>query len=466
MRVINELKKVYKDLISPEDIFNQNTVGKLAKYIHGRMKSADEETDKFELETMEDKTTFKQLPFNTSDMATKEIKPLETKDLKTKNILITGATGVLGGRLLKEYLETTDSILYCLVRSKDIEEAKERLLTFIKVYDPQLTLLKEFNKRVIPVIGDITEPLLGIELEDYKKLVSVIDMTVNSAGKTSLHGLYDEVKDVNLNGTQNIIKFALETKQKYLIHISTIGIMGDLQLSSNPAYKESDLDLGQGFDNMGYPKSKLEAEKLIHSMSAMGLKWIIIRSGNIMGDSKNGQYPFGITKTPGVFYDYFKTAIDLGLAISSSWYFDITPIDYVSKSIVWFSTCLKNIYETYHLANPNHKTINDIIRLIQEYGYSIKFTNIKEYMKVLNSKENKYHSITTELMLFSPLGTMETEGFTYVDTTYTTSVLAKAGIFCPDIDETLIKVYLDYCVQVEYLKKRAENYSFWGWQKE
>lgn len=463
IRIINELGKSYEGLLSPEVIFEQNTVKKLAEYVITKMSQASSDINQSVMESGLIKTSSERLQHERTVQTAATDISLEDRDIKTDNILITGVTGVLGGRLIKEYLEMTKSTLYCLVRSKNNEQAKKRILEFLEIYDPELKLLDQFKSRVIPVIGDITKPLLGLESSLYDQLTMTIDMVVNSAGKTSLHGLYNEVKDVNLDGTSNIVDFTLKTKQKYLVQISTIGIMGDIQFYSNPPFKECDLDIGQGFDNMGYPKSKLEAEKLVHSMKVLGLRWIIIRPGNIMGDSRKGYYPFGLTKTPGAFYDYFKTAIELKLIIDSPWYFDVTPIDYVSKSVVWLSTSLKDMYQTYHLVNPNRKTVNEIMGLIQNYGYPIRFTNLEEYLKVIKSKDNTYHSITTELMLFSPL-TKQIDGFTYADGAYTAGVLAKGGIVCPKIDEKLIKVYLDYCVKVGYLKERTED-VFWSWQK-
>lgn len=460
IRIINDLRKEYGAIISPEIIFEQSTVKKLAKFIGEAFSQRNSALHEAVMES-QDRAISQNIQDDKLDpLIIKRSKLLnESSDLKTNNILINGVTGVLGGRLIREYLEMTDSTLYCLVRAKDISQAKQRIQAMFEVYNPDHSLLLQFDRRVIPVLGDITKPSLGLQPELYKKLTGLIDMVVHSAGKTSLHGVYSAVKAVNVDGTQNMVNFALNTKQKYFIHISTIAVMGDRQYKAGQFFKETDFDLGQKFQNLGYPRSKFEAEKIVRS--TQDLKWIIMRSGYIMGDSKTGNYPLTITGVPGIYYDLLKTAIQLEMAVDNSWYFDITPIDYSSRSIVWLSTSLKDIHQTYHLANSDHKTLKEIFTIVNSLGYPIRFVHTDEYINFLQSKSNSYRSITTDLMLFNPIMIPSGDN-TYADTTYTTEVLAPAGIRCPKIDEKLIATYLEYCTKVGYLEKNSYE-RLWNW---
>ncbi|WP_217636936.1 SDR family NAD(P)-dependent oxidoreductase [Dendrosporobacter quercicolus] len=456
IRIINDIQREFGDIVvSPEVIFEQNTVKKLAKYIEGEIKQGYPAISKA-------KARDESIIGNEHNVISPGMKdgrrlnsvksqypllPNDTFGLKTNNILLNGVTGVLGSRLVCEYLERTDSMLFCLVRAKNTGQAKQRIRAMLEVYDPELSLLSEFDRRVIPVLGDITKPYLGMEPESYEELASRIDMVVHSAAKKSLHGVYSEVKAVNVDGTQNMVDFALRTKQKYFIHISTVyAIMGECKEKEGRTFKESDFELEQKFGNLGYSRSKFEAEKIVRS--TQDLKWIIMRSGYIMGDSHKGYYPLNMTGIPDVFYDFIKTTIELEMAVNSPWYWDITPVDYISRSIVWLSTSLKDIKQTYHLSNPDYKTSKDIAAIISKLGYPIKFVSEEEYKNFLRRKGNRYRSIITELILFNPALIQNS----YADTTYTTKILAQAGIYCPEIDEKLIATYLDYCIKVGYLK--------------
>ncbi|BBB93414.1 MAG TPA: SDR family NAD(P)-dependent oxidoreductase [Methylomusa anaerophila] len=460
MRIINDLQKKFGDIISLTDFFEQNTVKKLAEYIIGKIDRAGRVVDKTIMRNEEEEIgqNNEEKLNSITNQAAKF--PDKTIALKTKNILLNGVTGVLGGRLIRDFLEMTDSMLYCLVRAKDLEQARHRIQTMLEVHDPDHSLLSEFDSRVIPVLGDITQSLLGMQPALYEELTRIIDMVVHSAGKTSLHGLYSEVKEVNVDGTKNMINFTLRTQQKYFIHVSTIAVMGDRQYKAGETFKEKDFDLGQKFENLGYAKSKFEAEQIVRS--TQGLKWTIMRSGYIMGDSEKGYYPFNITGVPGIYYDFLKTVIDLEMVVDSSWYYDITPIDYVSRSMVWLATSLKDLYQTYHLSNPDYPTLKDIGTIISKLGYPLRFVSIEEYMNFLRSESNHYRSITTDLMLFNP-AMRPAGGNSCADTTYTAEVLAQGGINCPKIDEKLIATYLDYCIKIGYLENSISPNTFWNW---
>ena len=48
--------------------------------------------------------------------------------IKANNILLTGSTGFLGIHILYELLNNTDSDIYCLIRSKNNQYSKDRLI--------------------------------------------------------------------------------------------------------------------------------------------------------------------------------------------------------------------------------------------------------------------------------------------------------------------------------------------------
>jgi thioester reductase-like protein len=445
VRLANIIKEEYDNLTSFGMLFQEATLSSMAKHITENILLSEATKKPKTTRAKQSEVKSKRIVDNS------RIDIVDGTSLITNNILINGVTGLLGGRTLKEYLETTNSTLYCLVRGENKDKARERILNMLSTYGLDETIKLKFEQRVVPVIGDITKHKLGLDEEEYNNLTNTIDMVVHIAGKISLHGFYEEVKPVNVDGTRNMIDFALKTKQKYFIHTSTIAIMGDCLLKNCPPYTEDDFYIGQEFENMGYEQSKFEAEEMVRASSKDGLKWIVVRSGYIMGDSKNGFYPFGITSVPGVFYDYIKTAIEMKTFFNSPLYFDVTPVDYISRAIVHFSTQNKNIYEIYHLCNPNPCTLNDIINCVIKYGYKIDIVNFNRFLNKIKNKDNSYRSMATELTLLNYSD--DSYGYSSVDATYTKEILEEVGIICPKVDEKLIKIYLDHCIEVGYLKE-------------
>ncbi|MCP4132506.1 MAG: NAD-dependent epimerase/dehydratase family protein [bacterium] len=447
MKLTNYLRERYGDIISTNAVFKHSSIKKLAQYINTRIENAIENTTAGEPIKEEN---ILQNPSGLSSL------------LETRKIFITGVTGVIGGSLLKELLESTDSELYCLVRAENIEHGKERIRELLNVYDPEDSLVLELKKRVYPVIGDIVKPDLGLEQSLYEELTACISMVIHVAGKTSLHGLYDQLKAVNVDGTRNIVNFTLKTRQKYIVHVSSYAVMADRMQRLCDPFTEKDFDLGQKFyENMGYQKSKFEAEKIVRSARNNGLKWIIVRPGNVFGDSRNGRYPFGLTGITGVFYNILKTDIEKRFAMNNAVYFDVTPVDYVSKGIIYLGTSLKSIYETYHLINTDYRKFYEIIYLLKDYGFDIELLSPQEYMDRIRKHQffkdgKEYDSLTTDLIRFNP-DLMTPTASSYADASYTKSILENAYIVCPKIDKDLIKTFMDYCFKAGFLTPADKN---------
>jgi L-ascorbate metabolism protein UlaG (beta-lactamase superfamily) len=93
--------------------------------------------------------------------------PLPKLPTKPAYILLTGATGFLGAFLLSQLLESTSADIYCLVRAETLELAQKRLkncLESYSIWDDSLT------ERIIPIVGDLSQPLLGLSKEQFQEL--------------------------------------------------------------------------------------------------------------------------------------------------------------------------------------------------------------------------------------------------------------------------------------------------------
>ena len=71
-------------------------------------------------------------------------------------IFITGATGLLGTEVVTRLLGTTGRQIFVLVRAGSEEQAASRLRALWWDIPPLAAVV---GKRVLPVVGDITQPL-------------------------------------------------------------------------------------------------------------------------------------------------------------------------------------------------------------------------------------------------------------------------------------------------------------------
>jgi thioester reductase-like protein len=375
------------------------------------------------------------------------------------SIFITGVTGVLGGKLLHDLLASTRARISCLVRGEKVEQAKRRILYFLETYDPQGRLTAEFHKRVTPVLGDVTLDRFGLDAEAYARLAEETDFTLHAASKTTLVTFYEALAPINVEGTRRVIDFALQTKHRYMVYVSSCSALGDRLNFNHPPFTEKDLELGQGYDHLPYQETKYQAEKLIRQASERGLVWNIFRPGNIMGDGHTGRYPFAEVSVKGVYYDIFKTVIDTGLSMMSPVHWDITPVDYVSAGILHLSLERPSYRETYHLTNPDIRRYYDVVNHLRDFGYDIQFTPIDDYFRLANARQLKlkgqdvpYDSQTLEMFKYGIeiFGKVHYEESSYASCEYTRSILGPAGIDCPTLAQ-LIPVYLRHCIEVGYL---------------
>ena len=60
----------------------------------------------------------------------------------------------------------------------------------------------------------------------YANLAKKIDTVIHSAANVKHYGKYEDLKKINVCGTQNVIDFCLTSNNKKLHHVSTLGILG------------------------------------------------------------------------------------------------------------------------------------------------------------------------------------------------------------------------------------------------
>ncbi|MBS1986083.1 MAG: thioester reductase domain-containing protein [Bdellovibrionales bacterium] len=377
---------------------------------------------------------------------------------KIRAVFLTGATGVLGTQLLKQLLLEYSMPIFCLVRAENEEQGLGRLRSLLKAYDPNGECEEQFASRLVPVLGDVSQENLGLSLPRYLELAQKVDLTIHAAADTNLFSNFRRIEKVNVGGTRHMIDFALQTPTKDLCYVSTYTVMGDKTFDANTVFRETDLDIGQEFAHMSYQKSKFIAENLVREAGdTRGLVWNIVRPGQIYGESTTGHYPQGQTNVSGLFYDIFKTVVETGIAFRSQSHFDITPVDYVSRGILYLSLNRSQRFETFHLTNPDIKSYVAIVEILASLGYNINFVSQEEYKAMLKDRQLKvdgveYASITTKAFRWwFKHGQFNFEQGAVTDCARTVSILREGGVNCPQIDQKLMGTYVARAVSLGYM---------------
>jgi len=186
-----------------------------------------------------------------------------------KRFLITGVTGNIGSGLLPFFIKNKVKV-FCLIRSKGNLEAKDRLKEAI---GEKLDLVE-----IIP--GSINEPQCGISEQDLNLLKTNVDCILHIAASVRFDKEKEqEIREVNLDGTRNIINLAMEIQAKEFHHVSTAYVAGDADV-----FNEEDFDKGQ-IPRNPYEKTKKEAEGLV---KRCGIPFSIYRPSVVTGNSETG----------------------------------------------------------------------------------------------------------------------------------------------------------------------------------
>jgi thioester reductase-like protein len=384
-------------------------------------------------------------------------------DTFPETVFLTGATGVLGGRILEELLQSTSSRIYCLARGQSPAHSQERVRSFLRVYDEKDTLESEFLSRVIVLGGDVTRERLGLSEEIFARLQSETDITIHAAANTSLLVKYKRLEPINVQGTGRVIEFCLGTGGKSLSYVSTSTVMGDKTFDQRVRFRETDYDLGQGFNHLNYQRSKFRAEAMVRAARERGLKWRIFRPGQIYGDSTSGAYPHSATQVTGLFYDLFKTAMDTGVMPEAYIHYDVVPVDYVSRAIVALSAGVENFFDVYHLTNPDAKTFAEVMGLLREIGYPIELLPEEIYKQRLRNGEitkNGGPYKSTMLKAFSLwyfISKISFYGSAATDCEYTRRMLEKLGVTCAPINRKLIETYVHAGIREGYFPRPSHD---------
>jgi nucleoside-diphosphate-sugar epimerase len=168
-------------------------------------------------------------------------------------ILVTGATGFLGGRVVDKLLESNDYQVIATGRDKSKAEK-----------------LKEKGATV--EVGSLEDRDF---LESITKDVEVI---VHSAALSSPWGKYQDFYNANIFATRNIVEASKTNNVRRIVHVSTPSIYFDYTDRFN--IKEDFLPAK--FVNH-YAETKYKAEKVIDEAFAQGIETISLRPRAIVG---------------------------------------------------------------------------------------------------------------------------------------------------------------------------------------
>lgn len=367
-------------------------------------------------------------------------------------VFLTGVTGFLGAYLLDELLQKTQAEIYCLIRASSVDEGQKRIRSNLESYE---IWENRFSSRIIPVIGDLSKPLLGMRAEQFDDLAGRLDVIYHNGAWVNFVYPYSILKAANVLGTQEILRLAVSTKTKPVHFVSTLSVF------SSPAYAhvarllETDPVDHAPLDADGYVQSKWVAEKLVMKAASRGLAVSVYRAGTITGHSQTGA-----SNTNDWFCRLIKGCIQLGAAPELDMQIPMTPVDYVSRAIVYLSRQKESAGKIFHPVAPHPVAWNDLINWIQSFGYALQLMSFAQWQEKLRQVSTaRDNALAPFLPVFSGLEQISQEGAggQQADCRNTLAGLAESSITCPAVNAALLHTYFSYFVRSGFLDPHTEH---------
>jgi NAD(P)-dependent dehydrogenase (short-subunit alcohol dehydrogenase family) len=262
------------------------------------------------------------------------------------NYLVTGATGFIGRHLIERLLEREGDI-YVLVR----QGSAEKLQTLIEQKWPPGA-----GERVKPLIGDLSEPRLGVSDEDVAKLQGV-DHFFHLAAVYDMTADEEDNRRANVEGTRHAVELANTLDAGCFHHTSSIAVAG----RHKGLFREDMFEEGQKLDHP-YFLTKYESEKIARSQTKV--PWRVYRPSIVVGNSQTGE----MDKIDGPYY--FFTAIKLARHYLPGWfpligpefgYTNIVPVDFVASAMDYIAHQPGLDGQAFHLMSPKAQRSGDVI---------------------------------------------------------------------------------------------------------
>lgn len=201
---------------------------------------------------------------------------------------------------------------------------------------------------------------LGLSVEEYEKLAQQVDAIYHNGAVVDFIQPYSALKEPNVIGTQEVLRLACSRKLKAVHYISTLSVFGEEKPPHSEGFNETDCPYSNiGFAN-GYAQSKWVAEQLVRIAGERGIPVSIYRPSTIVGHSKTG-----VWNTGDFLCRMIQGCLQIGEVPEEENTFDLVPVDYVSRAVVYLASLPDSPGQVFHLNNlcsPPIKTWRERLR--------------------------------------------------------------------------------------------------------
>jgi thioester reductase-like protein len=332
------------------------------------------------------------------------------------------------------------------VRAQNGDEAQERLRSnfvryFADPFDPE---------RVRPLVGDLSQPNLGLTADTYETLAKETDIIVHNGAHLHHTAPYAHLKGSNVDSTVAMLRLATTTKPKWVNYVSTLVAAVD---------RDSEGYLLEGLPQSdpaelagGYAQSKWVSEKLLDQAVQRGIGVSIFRPGFISGRIDNGAWPLENDHLLRI----IKGCVQMRCASESNLTINMAPVDFVSAAIVRIALSPHAAGQVFNLSNPHLVAWEALLGWLQGFGYRFRVVSNEvwrdQHLQYLDSENALFPVLPLYLggeitdrheALLSKLAKVRNDR--------TEQMLTRLRVSFPVIDQALWRRYVRYFQESGFL---------------
>ncbi len=297
------------------------------------------------------------------------------------HVLLTGSTGLLGSHVLADTLRRSDATVWCLVRAAGEDQGLARIqasLAYHRLWD------EGWRSRIVPVCGDLAQPLLGLTGEMFDRLATRIDVIYHVGAQVNLMDSYDRVRAVNVLGVQEILRLACQRRTKPVHYVSTISTVVGGPADPEVLPEDWSSDPKKLVPN-GYLRSKWVAEEILRIAKSRGVPTAIYRPSRLAGDSRSG----AMTHSD-AFWHYVRACVelqampsDVGTAVN------LVPVDLAAAAFVHLARTVEPRGQAYSLSNAHDTTLADVLTHLRDSGYAMCDVPYLRWIELLGAEAER-----------------------------------------------------------------------------
>ena len=268
---------------------------------------------------------------------------------------VTGGTGFIGRHLVRRLLERGGTV-NVLVR----EGSRGRLEELIASWG-------DTPGEVVPVVGDLTQPMLGLDDQTLSDLTGKVDHFFHLAAIYDMEAEDEAIRLANVEGTIHAVETANRIEAGCFHLASSIAVAGLYK----GTWREDMFEEAEDLNRHAYFRTKHESERIVRDQIEVPFR--VYRPGIVVGNSETGE----MDKVDGPYY-FFKL-IQRIRGTLPQWFptvgvegkeINVVPVDFVADAMDYIAHLEGRDGETFHLTDPKPLKAGQIINLFSRSAHA------------------------------------------------------------------------------------------------